>query len=68
MMIRFEKISLKDLRKYIQLAFDGDTELAEKYHEVNIDIPTCVRETEKRIKETSKELPLVYYKCFYWGR
>jgi len=49
-MVNIIKISKFDLAKYIQIAYDGDTDLLEKYHVDKYDLMGAV----------SKELSIIY--------
>lgn len=72
-MIKFEKISLDELKKLIYLSCEGDIELAKKYHSLNLDkrreytLEECISETFERIIDAEREVGLDKYKVLYQG-
>lgn len=72
-MIKFEKISLDELKKLIYLSCENDNELAEKYHSLNLGkrgeytLEECINETFERIVDAEEEVGLDKYKVIYQG-
>jgi len=72
-MIKFEKISLDELKKLIYLSCENDNELIVKYHSLNLNknksytLEDCVSETFERIKNAEEEIGLDKYKVLYQG-
>ena len=61
-MIKFEEISLDELKNLIYLSCENDNELVEKYHSLNLDseekytLEDCVNETFQRIVDAEEEI------------
>lgn len=72
-MIKFEKISLDELKKLIYLSCENDNELVEKYHSLNLNknksytLEDCVNETFERIVNAEEEVGVDIYKVLYQG-
>ena len=60
-MLAATKITRSKLPSIVQAAFDGDTELIEKYHVVNTCLADCVKDTVERIEQASQTYTL---RCF----
>lgn len=71
-MITIKKISKTEIPSLIATAYEGDTELLEKYYNLNrfnlgvkVDFPTAVLDTLDIIDEVSKAYKVSYYKVIY---
>jgi hypothetical protein len=72
-MIKFEEISLDELKNLIYLSCENDNELVEKYHSLNLDseekytLEDCVNETFQRIVDAEEEIGVDKYRVVYQG-
>ena len=68
-MITIKKISKAEIPSLIATAYQGDSELLEKYHSGNmhgdVNFPIAVLSTLDTIDDVSKEYKLSYYKVIY---
>jgi hypothetical protein len=69
-MITIKKISKTEIPSLIALAYEGDTELFDKYYNKNmigekVDFPIAVLDTLDIIDEVSNHYKLSYYKVIY---
>lgn len=65
-MIKFQKVSLPEVKKLIQISYEGDVDLMQKYHVTpNMQYWDCVDRTMEMISEVAKERPLIHYKVIY---
>jgi hypothetical protein len=64
-MIELKKISLSDLKEGVEVAYDGDFELFEKYHILPMGFEDCVKSTMEMIEEMDKLVNMDYYLVVY---
>lgn len=64
-MIRIKKISFGHLYGLVQLAYENDKELFEKYHLKPMGLDQCVICTMDLIEEVAKTKNLTYYKILW---
>lgn len=61
-MVSVKKISKTELIKLVEISYEGDTELFEKFHVGKFDFFQSVVSTLQMIQEMSKQQKLSYYK------
>ena len=64
-MVSLVKISKPELIKMISVAYEGDTELFDKYHVGKMGFMDCVFSTMDMIRDCAVERELRYYKVVY---
>lgn len=65
-MIKLQKISLPEVKKLIEISYEGDSELMQKYHVApNMQYWDCVDKTMEMMNDVSKIRKLTNYKIIY---
>ncbi len=64
-MITLNKISINKLPEVIEIAYEGDNDLFEKYHVQRFTLKESVISTLKMINDTAKEYKTKCYKVIY---
>lgn len=64
-MIRVTKISFGQLPRLVELAYENDQELFEKYHIKPMGLDDCVKSTMGLIEEVAQTKDLIYYKILW---
>jgi ribosomal protein S18 acetylase RimI-like enzyme len=64
-MIRVTKISFGQLPRLVELAYENDTELFDKYHIKPMGFDDCVKSTMSLIEEVAQTKDLLYYKILW---
>lgn len=64
-MIRIKKISFGHLYGLVQLAYENDKELFEKYHLSKMNLNDCVKSTMGLIEDVAQTKDLIYYKILW---
>ncbi len=64
-MIRIVKISFGQLGRLVELSYENDQELFEKYHLKPMGFEDCVKSTMELIEDVAKIHDLIYYKILW---
>lgn len=66
-MVVLEKIPFSKLKEAVDIAYEDDIELFDKYHIIKGSCGECVNKTMELIKEVSEYTPMVYYHVVWNG-
>lgn len=66
--LKINRVSKVKLRGIIELSFEGDTDLIEKYHSVGISKDASIDETMKRIDDISKMQKCSFFDVRFCGK
>lgn len=64
-MIRVAKISFGQLPRLVELAYENDQDLFDKYHLKPMGLDDCVKSTMSLIEDVAAEKKLLYYKILW---
>lgn len=65
-MIKLKKISLPEIKRLVEISYEGDSELMQKYHvKPNMQYWDCVDKTMEMMNDVSKIRRLTNYKIIY---
>lgn len=60
----YKQIHIDEVEKYVRIAFDGDNELWEKYHNPDNNFEEIVTNNVKNIKELEEYVPVTCFAIF----